>query len=51
METLDKRLETLLAAKAACEKYVENKNLLPYVLKELREVEELIKLRDESCKE
>jgi len=47
MEPLEKRLRTLEAAKAACLKYPENENLLPYVLKELREVKELIALRDE----
>ena len=46
MEPLEQRLKTLEEAERMCRKYPSNKNLLPYVLKELREVKELIALRE-----
>ena len=42
MEPLEQRLKTLEEAERMCRKYPSNKNLLPYVLKELREVRELL---------
>ena len=46
MEPLEQRLKVLERAKKACLKCEGNRNLLPYVLKELREVKELIALRE-----